>query len=137
VKIFVVGSKRCYRRVGEVASELERLGHTVTLPNNFDDPAREDGVKASGAAAYTEWKAGMLRLQAEKVAANDAVVVVNADKDGVPNYLGGATFLEVFKAWELGKAIYFLNPLPDGMLRDELLAMSPVVIEGDLSLVGS
>jgi hypothetical protein len=122
--------------VAQLSQELQTLGHTVTLPNNFDDPTREDRVKADGEDSYTEWKAEMLRRQAEKVAANDAVLVVNVDKDTQPNYLGGATFLEVFKAWELNKHIYFLNPLPVGMLHDELRAMSPVVIHGDLSLLG-
>ena len=65
----------------------------------------------------------------------NAVLVLNFDKGESRNYLGGATFLEVFKAWELGRRIFFLNPLPDGILRDELDAMSPVVIDGDLSLV--
>jgi hypothetical protein len=30
--------------------------------------------------AYREWKASMLRMQIEKVQANNAVLVVNADK---------------------------------------------------------
>jgi hypothetical protein len=137
VKIFLVGSKRAYGRVAQLSDELRGRGHSVTLPNNFDDPTREERIKAEGDAAYAVWKAEMLRLQGEKVAANDAVLVVNIDKDTHRNYLGGATFLEVFKAWELNKRIYFLNPIPDGILRDELIAMSPVVIDGDLSLLGA
>ena len=130
-----MGSKRAYPRVAELSEELQRRGHAVTLPNNFDDPAREDRVKAGGSSSYAAWKSEMLRLQATKVAANDAVLVVNLDKDGQRNYIGGATFLEVFKAWESNKRIYFLNPLPEGVLRDELVAMAPVVIDGDLSLL--
>jgi hypothetical protein len=48
-----------------------------------------------GAVEYQSWKADMLGLQARKVAANDAVLVANLEKNE-PNYLGGATFLEVF-----------------------------------------
>jgi hypothetical protein len=43
--------------------------------------------------------------------------------------------LEVFKAWELGKKIFFYNPLPEGILYDELFGMNPLVINGDLSLI--
>lgn len=77
----------------------------------------------------------MLRLQAEKVAANDAVLVLNMEKNGQPNYIGGATFLEIFKAFELGKKIYLFNPVPEGIFRDELLGMNPIVINGDLTSI--
>ena len=77
----------------------------------------------------------MIRLQKEKVETNDAVLVLNMEKNGQENYIGGATFLEVFKAFELDKKIYFLNPLPDNFLKDELLGMGPIIINGDLSLI--
>lgn len=132
MNVFLCASRSAYYRVGDVRNDLERRGHLVTLPNNFEDPGREDVVKRSGSAAYAAWKAEMLRLQGTKVAANDAILVLNFDKGDQRNYLGGATFLEVFCAWELGKAIYFYNPLPESILRDELEAMGPMDIEGDL-----
>jgi hypothetical protein len=135
MKIFVCASRTNYGRVNAVREELERRGHIVTPPNNYDDPDREERVKASTPDEYQEWKANMLRRQAEKVQSNDAVLVLNFDKGESRNYLGGATFLEVFKAWELGKKIYFFNPVPEGILHDELQAMCPVVVEGNFSLV--
>jgi hypothetical protein len=135
MKIFVCASRASYGRVGAVRQDLERRGHDVTLPNNYDDPDREERVKSSTPEEYRAWKASMLRRQGEKVESNDAVLVLNCDKGESRNYLGGATFLEVFKAWELGKKIYFLNPVPDGILHDELQAMFPIVVDGDLSLV--
>jgi hypothetical protein len=138
VKVFVCASRSSYHLVAKVREDLERRGHRVTLPNNFDDPEREEAIKRSQPQeAYVAWKAEMLRLQASKVAANDAVLVLNFDKDGQHNYLGGATFLEVFKAWELGKGIFFFNALPEGILHDELTAMAPIVIDGDLNRVGA
>ncbi len=135
MKVFLCASRSSYHRVAEVRAGLERRGHVVTLPNNFDDPGREDHVKTSGTPAFAAWKAEVLELQAEKVATNDAILVLNFDKSDQRNYLGGATFLEVFKAWELRKVIYFFNALPEGILRDELEAMRPIVIEGDLDKV--
>jgi hypothetical protein len=135
MRVFICASRSNYHRVPSIQRELERRDHVVTLPNNYDDPAREERIKSSTPTEYRRWKARMLGVQREKVQANDAVLVLNFDKGESRNYLGGATFLEVFKAWELGRRIFFLNPLPDGILRDELDAMSPVVIDGDLSLV--
>ena len=135
MKVFLCASRSNYHRVPAIQRELGRRGHVVTLPNNFDDPDRERRIKSSAPGEYREWKSRMLEMQREKVRANDAVLVLNFDKGESRNYLGGATFLEVFKAWELGRRIFFFNPLPDGILRDELDAMSPVVIHGDLDLV--
>jgi len=77
----------------------------------------------------------MIRLQKEKVEANDAVFILNFEKHGQPNYIGGATFLETFKAFELGKKIFLYNPIPDNIFKDELIAMDPVVINGDLDKI--
>ena len=60
---------------------------------------------------------------------------MNTDKDGKSNYIGGNTFLEMGFAHVLGKSIYVLNPLPEVSYRDELDAMKPVVLNGDLNLI--
>lgn len=135
MKIFVCASRYFYNKAQPIAEELIRQGHEITLPNNFDDSGRENRMKAEHEQQYPKWKAEMFRKQSAKVAANDAVLVLNFRKEGKPNYIGGATFLEIFKAWELGKKIYFYNPIPEGILRDELVGMSPIIINGDLSKI--
>ena len=60
-------------------------------------------------------------------------MVLNLKKDGQPNYLGGSTFMEVAKAFELGKKVYFYTPLPNNIFTDELIAINPQIINGDLS----
>ncbi len=77
----------------------------------------------------------MLKLQAGKVKANDAVLVLNFEKNSQKNYIGGATFLEIFKAFELNKKIFLFNSIPDGILKDELIGMNPMIINGDLSKI--
>jgi hypothetical protein len=61
--------------------------------------------------------------------------VLNFEKNGQPNYIGGATFLEMYKAFELGKKLFLYNNVPTGILRDEILAFNPILISQDLSLV--
>jgi len=39
----------------------------------------------------------------------------------------------MFKAWELKKELYLFNPIPDNILKDEILGFSPIIINGDLS----
>jgi hypothetical protein len=135
MRIFICCSKAFYGKVPEVQSRLEAAGHTITLPNSFDNPRREDEMRDLGVKQHSEWKAEMLRRQEQKIKANDAILVINLDKNGHRNYVGGATFLEMFKAFELGKKIFLYNDVPEGMLRDEIHAFEPILINRDLSLV--
>lgn len=66
----------------------------------------------------------------------DAVFVLNLDKHGIANYIGGNTFLEIGFAHVLGQKIFLLNPIPDiQFYKTEIEAMEPVILNGDLSLV--
>jgi len=77
----------------------------------------------------------MIREDGRIIAQHDAVLVLNFEKHGQANYVGGATFLEMFKAFDLGKKLFLYNPIPDGMLTDEIIGLQPAVIYQDLSLV--
>jgi hypothetical protein len=135
MKVFVCSSKYFYGRVAPIKKELEKMGHAITLPNSYDNPFLEEEIKKITPQEHSKWKAGMLRLQIKKIIDNDAILVLNFDKNGLKNYIGGATFLEMFKAWELGKKIFLYNDLPSGNLSDEINAFDPVIINGNLSLV--
>jgi hypothetical protein len=77
----------------------------------------------------------MIRLQREKILANDGILVLNFEKNGQQNYIGGATFLEIYQAFDLGRKIFLYNPLPENTFTDELKAMNPIVIQGNLDLI--
>ncbi|MDD2180984.1 MAG: hypothetical protein PHW32_01295 [Bacilli bacterium] len=62
----------------------------------------------------------------------DIVLVLNFDKDGYKNYIGGATFLEMYDAFRLGKKIYLYNDIPEGILEDEIIGFNPIIINGKL-----
>ena len=133
MKIFLICSKRFYPDLPPVRKALERAGHTVTLPNSYDAPETESRLR--GTPEHAAWKAKMIRRSEAVIGESDAVLVVNNEKDDAKGYVGGATFLEIYDAFRLGKKIFFLNPLPEGMLRDELIGFSPVILNGDLSKV--
>lgn len=135
MKIFVCASKHNYHLLKPVMKELERKGHSVTPPNSFDEPFKEDEVKKQSTEDHIKWKSKMIRLQKEKIAQNDAILVFNWEKHGQKNYIGGATFLEIFQAFDLGKKIYLMNPMPEGIFHDELTGMNPMILNGNLDLV--
>lgn len=77
----------------------------------------------------------MIRHSEDVIKEMDAVLVLNYDKNGQKNYIGGATFLEIYDAFRLNKKIFFINDIPEGILKDELIGFNPTVINGNLKLV--
>jgi hypothetical protein len=135
MRIFFICSKRFYDRVADIQAKLEARGHVLTMPNSYDDPVAEDRYRSIGAVEHATWKAGMIAHSREVIEANDAVLVLNFEKDGMENYIGGATFLEMYDAFRLGKKIFLYNGLPEGMLHDEILSFRPIILAGDLDRV--
>lgn len=135
MEIFITASKNSYDKVGEIKEQLEAMGHVVTPPNGFNEPEVEEATRQLSPEEYSAWKAEMIREDGRIVAANDAVLVLNMEKHGQPNYVGGATFLEMFKAFDMGKKLFMYNPIPEGMLTDEIIGLQPVVINQDLSKI--
>ena len=135
MKIFICTSKHLYQNIPPIKEKLEEKGHIITLPNSFYTPEKEEEMKKSSAGDHKKYKEEMIRLQKEKVKANDAILVLNMEKNGQKNYIGGATFLEIYIAFDFGKKIFLYNEIPENLLKDELLGMNPKIIHGNLELV--
>ena len=135
MKIFIVCSKYFYDRIVPVKSFLEERGHEIVLPNSFYNPSSESVAKMKGQKEHVEFKGEMFRKSKDKIKGVDVVLVLNLEKRGIPNYIGGATFLEIYDAWQFGKKIFFYNDLPNCSFTDELIGFDPVVINGDLEMV--
>lgn len=133
MKIFIICSKHFYHKVEEIKKILEASGHEITFPNCFEDPMKEERLKKVSDEEHRIFKQDMMKLHEPKVKENDAVLVLNFEKNGIPNYIGGATFMEIVKAWELDKKIFFHNPIPECIFTDELRGINPLIINGDLS----
>ncbi len=132
MKIFIACSKHFYNRIPEIQKELELEGHEVALPNSYDKPFQEEEIKKRSLEEHVQWKAEMLRKDKVNIKPNDALLVLNFEKNQQLNYIGGATFLEIYKAWEMEKLVFLYNPIPDNIFRDELMGINPTILNGDL-----
>ena len=135
MKIFIICSKKFYDQIPSIQDALEVKGHTITLPNCYDDPGTEERYIQMGGAEHAKFKAEMIRHSEDVISVNDAVLVLNFTKNGIANYLGGATFLEMYDAFRLGKKIFMYNDIPDGILHDEIDGFCPIIIKGDLNKI--
>ena len=81
----------------------------------------------------------MYKQSEDTIREMDAVLVLNLDKEKAgetkKNYIGGATFLEMYDAFRLGKKIFLYNDIPTGMLYDEIEGFNPIIINGNLELI--
>ena len=139
MKILIICSKKFYDRIPQIKANLERKNIEVYLPNCYDDPACESRMWQLGEKEHQEFKSKMYKKSEETISAMDAVLVLNFDKnsDGIiyKNYIGGATFLEIYDAFRMNKKIYFFNDIPEGILYDELQGFAPIVINGDIDKI--
>jgi hypothetical protein len=132
MKILIICSKKFYDKIPDIKQRLEAAEHEIFLPNCFDDPDTEARFRDLGREEHASFKAKMFRQSGEVIESMDAVLVLNFEKNSVPNYIGGATFLEMYDAFRLGKKIFMYNDIPEGILRDEIVGFGPILIEGDL-----
>ena len=139
MKILIICSKRFYENIPNIKNNLEQKNIQVFLPNCYDDPKTEERMWNLGREKHQEFKAKMYKQSEETIKNMDAVLVLNFDKitDETieKNYIGGATFLEIYDAFRLNKKIYLYNDIPEGMLYDEIEGFAPVIINGDLSKI--
>lgn len=135
MKILIICSKAFYDRIPPIQAKLEEMGHIVELPNSYYDIDAEKKAWAGGTEAHSEFKSRMFRMSAERIAEMDAVLTLNFEKNGKPNYIGGSTFLEIYEAFMKNKKIYLYNDIPEGMLYDEISGFSPILIKQNLDLV--
>ena len=139
MKILIICSKRFYGNIPNIKNNLEQKDMQVFLPNCYDDPKTEERMWNLGREKHQEFKAQMYKQSEETIKNMDAVLVLNFDKITnekiEKNYIGGATFLEIYDAFRLNKKIYLYNDIPEGMLYDEIQGFAPIIINGDLSKI--
>lgn len=133
MKILLICSKAFYDKLAFYKEELEKKGHEIYMPNCHDAPETE--AKYRGTELHKVFKAKMFRQSEETIKNMDAVLVLNFNKNGQENYIGGATFLEIYDAFRMNKKIYFINDIPNNMLKDELIGFDPLIINNDLSKI--
>lgn len=140
MKIAIICSLDFPNEVKRIKNDLEKAGHEVNLPFTLariinDEISLEDikNQKEAGDLHKFTTQENLIKRNYDRIKDSDAVLTINIEKKGVPNYIGGNTFLEIGFAFVLDKKIFIWNDLPDMLYTDELMAMSPIIINQDIS----
>ncbi|RLJ00306.1 MAG: hypothetical protein DRP03_01005 [Candidatus Aenigmatarchaeota archaeon] len=140
MRITICSSLDFTYKIGDIRKRLIKQGHEVLIPKTaemilngklaFEQIMRE---KETGEISNRAIRQDAIREHFRKIKKSDAILVLNFDKKGIKNYIGGSVFLEMGFAYILNKKIFLLNEIPDMIYKDEIKAMQPIVLKGDLS----
>ena len=89
--------------------------------------------KANGDAKFRADGPDAIKDHYKKIIPSDAVRVANYTKKNTPNYIGGNTLMEMGFAYVNDKTIFLLNDIPDMQYTDEIRAMYPIMLRGDIT----
>lgn len=142
MKIVICGSMAFAKQMVKIKDQLEKAGHSVAMPELVEKflkyktwQRRVVGWRSTEGAKRKK-KYDLIRRHYEKIKKADAVLVLNFDKKGIKNYIGGNSFLEIGFAYVLGKKIFLWNEIPKiKFYREEILAIEPIILNGDLSKI--
>jgi len=140
MKMTICGSSVFRKEMVDYKEKLERLGHKVIMHPHYIQSVkgkRKDIISRMNNGEHAEVKKenNYIKWHYGAIKKSDAVLVLNLDKKGVKNYIGGNTLMEMGFAHVLNKKIFLLNSIPKMNYTDEIKAMTEVVLEGDLSKI--
>lgn len=144
--ITICGSIAHLDRMIECQEALETSGHQVYIPafvsrdqaGNPMDSKEFYRIRKSGEMELSWFegeKSRAMRQHFDLIAKSDAVLVVNEEKNDSAGYVGGNTLMEMGLAFYLNKKIYLLNPIPEIAYKEEIIGMTPSVLNGDLARI--
>jgi len=142
MKIVICASISFTNKIKEVAEQLSEKGYDVEIPLTSQriingELTLEEFYKEqkNGDGALRKIQDGVIKRYYEIIKNSDAVLVINMDKNGIENYIGGNTLIEMAFAHVLDKKVFLLNPIPEISYKDEIMAMRPIVLDGNLAKV--
>lgn len=136
MKIGIIGSMQYTEKMMELRAKLNGMGHVAFLSDLHDAFIGKTDEEKEIIKIKQKNENDAIREFWNMMQGADAVLVLNIDKHGIKNYIGGNTFLEIGFAHVLNQKIFLYNEIPDiPYYKTEIVAMNPIVINGDLSLI--
>lgn len=136
MKIGIIGSMQYTEKMMEIRDKLISLGHEAFLTKLAEPFVGKSDEEKEKIKIYQKQNKDAIRESWRQMQGMDAVLVVNLDKNGIKNYIGGNTLMEIGFAHVLNQKIFLLNPIPDiPFYKTEIEAIKPVVINGNLKKI--
>lgn len=116
--------------------KLKKSGYKIILPKSTYEYAKMKNFdKMHSESTRNKIEYGLIRDYYNQIKDSDAILVINVERKNIKGYIGGNSFLEMGFAFVLNKPIYLLNKIPEMSYRDEIEAMNPIILNGNLSKI--
>lgn len=143
MKLTLVGSVSAADKFVETYNELRKFGHEPVIhehmfeysKTSWDEFHDKNELREH---AQTKVENDYIRWWHNSITNSDGIVVLNFDKKGIKNYIGGNTLMEIGFAYVANKEIYLMNQIPTEVpYTDEIIAMvrPENILDGDVSLI--
>ncbi len=132
MKIEICGSMTFGKEMLEFKKILENKGHEIKIPTNTEKYI--DGT-IEVENKQEKIKLNIIKKYFEAIKNTDAIFVINKDKNEIKNYIGGNSLIEISFAHVLDKKIFLLNSIPEMSYTDEIEAMNPIILNGNIDLI--
>lgn len=120
----------------EVRDELIKLGHEAFVTDLHKSLVGKSDEEKEQIKLHQKYNMDAIREFWRAMQGADAVFVLNYDKNGIKNYIGGNTLMEIGFAHVLNQKIFLLNPIPEiSYYKTEIEAVKPAIVNGDLLLI--
>jgi hypothetical protein len=142
MKIAICGSLDFTYEIEKLANDLRKMKFEVCIPISSEKILKGEfslkeikKEKENGKFSDRAIKYDSIRAYWNIIKNCDYILVANYDKKGIKNYVGGNSFLEMGFAHILQKKVFLLNGIPEMIYSDEIKAMQPTALNGDLSKI--
>jgi len=141
MRIYVLGSNYFMKEMVESKDQLCALGFDGWIHPHYEALVRGERPEhldrwfhgGKGERAAIKRENDYLKVHYAHILESDAILIVNLEKRGVKNYIGGNVLIEMGQAYVNNKKIFLLNDLPlEAPYIDEIESMDPICLRGDL-----
>jgi hypothetical protein len=141
MKVYVLGSNSFVKEMVGCKNQLCDLGYDGWIHQDYEDHVNGKTVAfiegaLPGESAEFKRAHDYIRQHYAHILQSDAILIVNLEKKGIKNYIGGNCLMEMGMAYVNNKKIFLLNDIPTGASYiDEIIAMDPICLKGNLSAI--
>jgi len=139
MKVTIVGSSVFAKQMVEYRDKIIALGHENNLHEHYiaqGTGGMKDMIeRINKEHANVKIENDYIKHHYNEITESDAILVLNLDKNGIKNYIGGNTLMELGFAHVHNKKIFLLNPIPEMGYSEEIKAVQPIILNGSLSLI--
>lgn len=138
MKIYVLGSTSFMHEMVHTKNNLIDLGFDGWIHPDYEAFVRGEKQsildKAKTEHAAVKRENNYLKVHYKHILESNAILIVNNEKNGIENYIGGNVLIEMGQAYVNNKIIFLLNSIPTNLpYVAEIECMDPICLYGDLN----